>query len=488
MFRRIGMVIYLSLLITGDPVSAATFSIQRALWNAGVQYFLVAGTGEPANSVELYLAETDRLLATTAVNFQGNWYLTLYNPDLIPCSVRAESGDASAASAVSAAPADCVDASSLTDPAPTNSAPVILGTPATQVEVGATYSFTPTASDPDGDTLTFSISGRPSWAGFNGSNGRLSGIPGTGDAGVYNNISISVSDGTDSVMLVPFSITVTDPTPSLLPGAPVLTSASVSETSVVLAWTQERAVPEGGYDIIIDGVDTNALYRTTLLTATVADVDSYLDHCFAIQARYTDSNQFLVSNQLCTQAIDSNNSPPLIGGTPPTRVVEGEFYRFTPTASDPDGDYLTFRIAGQPAWTSFDPATGTLSGIPSLSDVGVSQDIIIQVSDGSNTSSLNPFSITVETAMAAGWADLSWDTPTTRTDGSGLPANEVAGYRIWLGTSRDDLHLVADINDGLTTRYTVTDLSAGTYYFAVTVYDIDNIESGFSAIVRMTII
>ncbi|MDJ0929060.1 MAG: putative Ig domain-containing protein [Gammaproteobacteria bacterium] len=58
------------------------------------------------------------------------------------------------------------------------------------------------------DNLTFSISGLPSWASFNNSTGQLSGTPGAGDVGTYNNIVISVSDGEDSAQLAAFSIVV----------------------------------------------------------------------------------------------------------------------------------------------------------------------------------------------------------------------------------------------------------------------------------------
>jgi hypothetical protein len=487
LIRCIGMIIYLSMLMTSNQVPAATFSLDRALWYADGWFLWVVGHGEIGSPVDLYVAGTDHLLASTEVNFQDRWHIMIYNPDFIPCSMRAESGEASAELAVSGAPTDCVDASSSTDPAPTNTAPSIMGTHANYAYVGQPYNFAPIASDADGDSLTFSITGQPPWASFNSSNGTLFGIPASSDLGDYNNISISVSDGNDSAMLVPFSITVIDPRTSLLPGAPVLSSADMSGTSIVLAWTEDNAIPEGGYDIIIDGLDTNSLYRTTLLTATVPDMDINVDHCFAIQARYTDTSQFLVSNQLCTQAIVSVNSPPLISGSPPTMVVESEFYSFTPVASDPDGDYLTFGITGKPAWANFDIATGTVSGIPVLSDVGVYQDIVIQVSDGSNTAALNPFNITVETGLAAGWADLSWENPTTRIDGSELPVNEIAGYRIWMGTSKESLHVMVDLNAGSATSYTVTDLSAGTYYFAITTYDTDNNESGLSEIVSKTI-
>ncbi len=86
--------------------------------------------------------------------------------------------------------------------------PVISGTPATSVVAGFTYAFTPTVSDADGDTLTFTIQNQPSWASFSSSTGQLSGVPGAGDIGIYASISISVSDGKDSVNLPAFSIAV----------------------------------------------------------------------------------------------------------------------------------------------------------------------------------------------------------------------------------------------------------------------------------------
>ena len=94
------------------------------------------------------------------------------------------------------------------DDSGSNSAPSISGSPASEVTVGNRYTFTPSANDPDGDVLTFSVSGLPSWASFNESNGALSGTPGDAHIGSYSNITISVSDGGGDVSLQPFSITV----------------------------------------------------------------------------------------------------------------------------------------------------------------------------------------------------------------------------------------------------------------------------------------
>jgi hypothetical protein len=102
-----------------------------------------------------------------------------------------------------------------------NEPPTITGTPATSVQAGSTYSFTPTAGGGDGDALTFSITNKPSWATtFSTTTGELSGTPGNADAGTDANIVISVSDGSESAALAAFTITVTVPTSVPPSGAP----------------------------------------------------------------------------------------------------------------------------------------------------------------------------------------------------------------------------------------------------------------------------
>ena len=114
--------------------------------------------------------------------------------------------------------------------------------------------FLPQAGDADGDTLTFSIANKPSWATFTTSSGLLSGIPPAGSAGTYSNIVISVSDAQST-----------------------------------------RSLPAFG-----------------IVVATAA------------------------------------NSAPVIYGLPATSVQAGNRYEFRPTASDPDGQRLTFAIQNMP--------------------------------------------------------------------------------------------------------------------------------------------
>jgi hypothetical protein len=73
------------------------------------------------------------------------------------------------------------------------------------------YAFTPTVRQRANKPLKFSIENKPVWASFGLRRGTLFGTPLVAQAGTYSNIRITVSDGTRSVTLPPFSIIVTAP-------------------------------------------------------------------------------------------------------------------------------------------------------------------------------------------------------------------------------------------------------------------------------------
>ena len=93
-----------------------------------------------------------------------------------------------------------------------NLPPTISGTPQSSVVAGQSFSFTPTARDPEGQALTFSIGNKPAWASFDAATGRLYGSPLASQAGTYSGISISARDSQYSVSLPAFSVTVLAPT------------------------------------------------------------------------------------------------------------------------------------------------------------------------------------------------------------------------------------------------------------------------------------
>jgi hypothetical protein len=93
-------------------------------------------------------------------------------------------------------------------PAAANTAPNISGTPPRSVVGNTSYAFLPMASDADGDSLVFAVSGRPAWAAFDASTGRLSGTPTQNDVGMSSPVAITVTDGEATAALASFTIQV----------------------------------------------------------------------------------------------------------------------------------------------------------------------------------------------------------------------------------------------------------------------------------------
>ena len=176
---------------------------------------------------------------------------------------------------------------------------------------------------------------------------------------------------------------------------------------------------------------------------------------------------------------------PIITGSPATTVVIGNEYSFSPAASAASGQALTFSIANKPAWASFDETTGQLSGTPGAADIGTTAGIVISVSDGEQRASLPAFSLTVS-QMGGGTATLSWMPPQQNTDGT--PLTNLAGYHVYYGTNASSLSKSVTLASPGIATYMVTDLSPGTWYFAVKAYNTANVESILSAKVSKTIL
>jgi hypothetical protein len=363
--------------------------------------------------------------------------------------------------------------------ADSNVQPSISGTAPTSVNQDQPYSFTPTASDANGDSLTFSISGRPVWAAFESATGRLSGTPGAANAGVHGNIRISVSDGQHTVALPTFAISVVAAPPNQPPtiyGTPPTQVLAASPYS----FTPTASDPDGGaltFSIVgrpgwatFDAA-TGRLHGTP----TAAHAGSYNNIVISVSDGQVTTS--LAAFSIAVTASPTNRAP-LLSGTPPTQVLVGSPYSFTPTASDPEGSTLTFSVANRPAWATFDPTTGRLSGTPAAADVGTFHNIVIGASDDELVTSLAAFGITV-VGVATGSATLSWTPPTQNTDGSAL--RNLAGYRIYWGTAPGNYSHSTTVNNAGLTSYVVSDLTPGRWYFAVSAVNSSNTEGARSA-------
>lgn len=175
-----------------------------------------------------------------------------------------------------------------------NQAPVISGTPGTQVQAGATYAFTPSATDADHDSLTFSIANKPSWATFNATTGQLSGTPTSANAGVYSGVTITVSDGKASANLAAFSITV---------------SAQSSGTgSATLSWVPPTQYSDGS-TLVLSGYrisyGTSPDSYSTTIAVTNPGLSSY------VIDNLTSGTYYFIITALDAAGVESPQSSPV---------------------------------------------------------------------------------------------------------------------------------------------------------------------------------
>lgn len=218
-----------------------------------------------------------------------------------------------------------------------------------------------------------------------------------------------------------------------------------------------------------------------------------------------------------SQAVNTGvaSASPSVSGSPAIAVVANTKYSFQPSVTNPTRAPLTFGIQNKPSWATFNSLTGELFGTPTASDAGDFPNISISASGGRSYASLPDFSIQVtlpaNTAAPSGSSSgttssstsssssssgaapisgrgsvtLSWSAPTENTNGSAL--TDLAGYSIYYGTSATTMTNMISINTVGMLTYVVSELTPGTWYFAVVAVSDSGMESNPSTTVEKTI-
>ena len=165
-------------------------------------------------------------------------------------------------------------------------------------------------------------------------------------------------------------------------------------------------------------------------------------------------------------------------------IAQGTTQQFTALGiySDSSTQDLTTSVT----WNS------SASGVATISNAAGSKGFATSVAAGSTTITATSGSIagtTLLTVTGGGVVTLTWDAPTTNTDGSSLnPLTDLSIYKVYYGTaSQTYTQMVSVTNPGITTITKTLNLSPGTYYFTVTTVNISGQESSYSNEVIKTI-
>ena len=286
------------------------------------------------------------------------------------------------------------------------------------------------ATDPDPDTLTYSISGGPDAARFaiNGSNGVLTFVTAPNfeapqDVGANNvyDVSVSVSDGnggSDSQAIAAAVQNVNEFTPVIDGGPTAAVSAPENQTAVtdvnatdgdgdVLTYSLTGGVDLGDFTIDSStGVLTFAVPPDFELPSDANADNFYEVTVTAADSSFSDTQAVTVQ---VTDVIEGGNSPPTItsdggGATASKSVAENQTAVTDVDATDPDPDTLTYSISGGPDAARFTivPATGVLAfaatpNFEAPTDAGANNvyDVTVLVSDGNGGSDTQAIAVTV---------------------------------------------------------------------------------------------
>jgi hypothetical protein len=274
--------------------------------------------------------------------------------------------------------------------APVFTAPTPSGT--LTVAEGATLTFDLEATDPDGPSQSFSISGLPAGASLNASTGLFTWTPNFTDGPSTRSLTLEVNDGAAPLVTRALAINVTN-----TDRAPVVTAPATRtvDEGVNLSFAVTAADPDG--DAISTLAMTSAPPGATFVAGTFSFTPSFTQ-AGSITATFQATNALLSAPLTTTITVTNVPQPPVLGSPDSTSATQGVAFVARLTAVDPDvpTDTLTFsKISGPATMTVTKEGTSVarLNWTPAANEVP-SQAVTIRVSDGTITND-RPFVVSV---------------------------------------------------------------------------------------------
>jgi len=271
-----------------------------------------------------------------------------------------------------------------TPPPPLNNPPELSPIDNKTVEEGNTLEFRVSATDKDGNPITYSASNLPRGATFDPSTRVFSWTPGFDQAGSYD-VTFRVSDGKDTVSLI-VKIQVND----ILQNNPPIASFTISPLSgttsatfsVDASFSSDDKDPTSQLQVHWDW-ENDGVWDTDWSTTKTASHIYSSSGTKTVKLEVKDSSGLTAATTKSVTVTQSNN-PPEFSSIGAQSIDEGKTLTFTISASDKDGDALTYSVVNPPRGATFDPTTKIFSWKPGSDQAG-SYEVTFRVSDGKDT-------------------------------------------------------------------------------------------------------
>jgi 5-hydroxyisourate hydrolase-like protein (transthyretin family) len=253
--------------------------------------------------------------------------------------------------------------------------------------------FLVSATDPDGDQLTYSAMDLPQGANFYPTSQTFSWIPTYSQAGAYN-VTFSVSDGKGGEDSETITITVNN-----VNRAPVLEPIGnkVVNTGELLSFAVTATDPDGSIltysaSNLPSGATFNKATRVFSWTPSRSQAGTYQVHFEVTDGEINDSEDITITvTWLNHPPVANNQSVSVVKNTPKNIVL---------AASDPDADPLTYIVVNPPAYGILSGNAPALTYQPQTGYAG-SDSFTFKVRDGQLDSNVATVSITVNSAPVA---------------------------------------------------------------------------------------
>ena len=232
--------------------------------------------------------------------------------------------------------------------------------------------FTITGTDPDGDTLTYYATNLPTGANLNSTTGLVTWTPTI--TGTYP-VTFYVTDGNLTTnQTININVNKIDQPPILN----TITNQTTNENQL-LQFTITGTDPDGDsltyYSLNLPG-GANLNSTTGVVTWTPLYTQSGV---YPITFYVTDGN--LTANQTINITVNNIDRAPILNTITDQTTNINQLLQFTITATDPDGDSLTYYSLNLPSGATINATTGTFTWTPTYTQSGTYKTNFI-VSDG----------------------------------------------------------------------------------------------------------